>query len=291
MLHRSALLFFLKASVLLPALLCGCGGPNAQVRSPEEIATLDALSAEERFFVGRWRVNMDRMLAQVKSRGKVVDAGMAIGVADTLFFDVGADHTLVWSGGKGVDVWTLTNGQISLQQGGMRKQTVSLSRCGDAACVQGQHSEPPLELQRVSVGAPIDPADVAGEWVLDADASIKASLAEFGRIAEIVEELSGKSLGDNAPTEQHARASLQSVVAQGGASLVFTPGATPSEGLVQVGSKPRGNPIPYRVYKDLVLVQAAGGGGAGKPMVVPVPITDGSLTWKVGGSAMVYRKK
>lgn len=289
MTRRPTLLLTLTASTVLPLLIGGCGGTSTPARTSQDDPALAALPPEEQFFVGRWRVNMDRMVAQVKSRGKVGDAGMAIGIADTFFFDIDADHTFMWSGGRTAEPWALRNGRIVLQQGASGRG-LTLSKCGDAACVDGGTGEPPIELQRVAPGTPLNPVDVAGTWTLDVDASVKASLAEFERTAKFVEDLSGKPLGDNAPTEQHARASIQNLIKQGGDSLVFTPGAAPGEGTVQSGSKPRGGPMGYRVYKDLVLVKSSSG-GPDNALILPVTITDGALLWKVSGSAMVYRRK
>lgn len=286
------------AVAVVPLTLCGCNGSSLSPAGTEGQAAGASLSTEERFFVGRWRLDIEKFSARLEAERLAgrpsPDAAMGLGMADMMFFDLGDDRSLAWTGGLVSEGWALDQGRVVISYPGTPQgEGMVLSKCADTVCLTGTPEDVQIELVKVARRKPIDPASVAGEWAIDIDASARESVASFKRISAALERIAGKPGGGPMPDEEQFKQYLRTMVSrgkEGQGSIRFVPSADPRRGTVDLGEKGNDFVTRYEVYKDLLLITTPAG-GPDKTWTSAMPVADGALTWYTGGQTTVYRKK
>ncbi|MDP1663039.1 MAG: hypothetical protein Q8L55_14070 [Phycisphaerales bacterium] len=290
---------YILSLVTAAAMAGALGGCKGSANPPSETGgqmAVDTLSTEERFFAGRWRVDMEKFSARLEKERLAgrpsADAAMGVGLTDMMFFDLGEDRSLAWTGGTIKEGWKLDQGRVVIDYAGTPGGMV-LSRCGDTICVTGPKPDERLELVNVPRGKPIDPATVPGEWAIDVDASARATVASLKQMTAAMERITGKPAAVPAPDEEQIKTYLRRMSAptkDGRSGIRFIPGTDPRHGTVDMGEKGNNFVTRYEVYKDLLLISTPSG-GPDKTWTAAMPVVDGALTWPAGGQTLLYRRK
>lgn len=295
MANRSALC----ATYLSLALMTSCG-PGQRVEQPPtpEAAhpTLESLPENERPFVGRWCVDMTRLIDGEKADGHPGMDPIGFTVLRTLLLDLDTDHTAYGNCAVncGTGTWSVSGDTATLKSTAANYNKTTLTRVGsEIRCSLGGANKPVIMIQ-AEQEAPIIPSSLSGQWVIDLEATATAT----NRGSQTMDRYARAAYGESAQipptptvTPEIVKAQLSQVFNHGTPTIALADVPKTDTGVAEIrGMGDQPTAFTYTIHRDTIYLREATIKGPGE-LILAFRVIDGKLTWDMAYLTMVFRKK